>query len=111
LVLSKDPDLRSSICFLLETEGYSVQAPSVFPLPAPIPACDCIVADHHAWTRREMAMAIAPQLVLLVNRSDDHIVPPNARTVVKPLLGYELVQVVRQLLGSAAAPTGNPVGG
>jgi len=106
LVIAPDAQLRRSITFLLETEGYEVTAydrvPAAGVAPKPVRACaivdEAVLAEGgDIWDRLGR---ISDTLVMLVSR---RVVPPDAfpvRLVEKPLLGQSLVEAVGRAIGT-----------
>jgi FixJ family two-component response regulator len=100
LVVAPDTQLRRSITFLLEAEGYEVTAYDRVPASdmAPKPRRSCAIVDEAAladgediWDRLGR---IAETLVMLVSSG---VMPPTTflvRPVEKPLLGQSLVEAV-----------------
>jgi hypothetical protein len=112
LVVGPDDALQRSVSFALEAEGFSVVTTSRWPLndDAGLPAIACAVVDERALSDGMwLADGILPDwpVVLL---SDGFAAPwISARhTLVKPLLGSQLVEAVAECVVSGGS-TYNPV--
>lgn len=104
LVIAPDKELRRSIAFLLEAEGYDVSAHEAVPLSdvtgTAHPRCavvdeDATVGEPDAWDRLR---SVADAIVLLRDRTRELPANLTIHTVEKPFLGQNLVQAVRDAL-------------
>lgn len=99
LVIAPDGQLRRSIAFLLEAEGYRISSHATVPMQAGYPAAGrCAVIDEDALTDGEglwpRLQRLASSFVML---SSGLLVPrPHflMHSVEKPLLGQSLVEAV-----------------
>jgi hypothetical protein len=103
-------DMRNSLRFALEAEGYgvTVRESASGGLP-PRPSYNCIVLDHHAAdadpeAARRLAIAFQP-VVLLANVAGHPLSSLMFRTVLKPTLGPALAMAVREALSARIDPT------
>lgn len=114
LVIAPDKDLRRSIAFLLEAEGYDVSAHATVPLPdaaetgrrhCAVVDEDATVGEPDAWDRLG---SVADTIVLLRDRTRE--LPANLaiHTVEKPFLGQNLVLAVRSALLQRRPLRSNP---
>jgi hypothetical protein len=99
LVIAANSDLRRSLQFALEAEGYAVAVRSDLPDGEPSPeGFDCTIVDHHLLDRNP-ALAVpfctsfAP-VILLANRAPHRFSTLVFCTVLKPLLGPALSAAV-----------------
>ena len=102
LVIARDKELRRSIAFLLEAEGFDVSAYESVPSVGGIERRRCAVVDEdatvgdsQAWDRLK---EISETIVLLLDRTGELPSDPVVRAVEKPFLGQNLVQAVRDAL-------------
>ena len=108
LIIAPDPDLRKSLQFALEAEGYAVVSREGFADPAGIPLdFDCAVLDHHA-TRGHLPVATtfvegASPVVLLANSDTHPLAAHSFRTLTKPFLGPHLSKAVIEALARGQA--------
>jgi CheY-like chemotaxis protein len=109
LVVAPTPDLRRSLHFALEAEGYLVTSQASIAsrqLPGDF---DCTVIDHHALDgdieRARSFCELFSPIVLLANSPDHPAASYAFRTVLKPTLGGALTAAIRQAIqqGSAVA--------
>ena len=107
LVVAPDFDLRRSLQFALEAEGYAVTwCASIGATEMPYDF-DCTVVDHHALGNdkaagRAFLQAFQPS-ILLANAP--HELSSSAfRTVLKPHLGPALTNAIHDALETRAAP-------
>lgn len=109
LVIAPDSDLRQSLQFALEAEGYAVTACARMDDPTPGDGFDCTVLDHHAADKdRDAAIAFCDlfrPVVLLANRESHPLAAAAFRTVLKPMLGPALARAVGQAIEVRASPT------
>jgi hypothetical protein len=110
LVIAPSADLRHSLRFALEAEGYgvTVRENTSGGLPPRIPY-DCIVLDHHAAeadseAARRLAIAFQP-MVLLANSPSHPLSSLMFRTLLKPMLGPALANAVKDAVETRATPT------
>lgn len=117
LIVTPDPEIRRSLRFLLEAEGYRVQARDRLPgrltraLPRPLAgAPDALVLDLGRALPGDLPPGLP--LVLLVDRSAAQPLPPGAQVVEKPLLGQDLAEALGRALreGPRTGPRGSPTG-
>jgi CheY-like chemotaxis protein len=109
LVVVPDDDLRRSIIFALESEGFALSVASQLPALSDYPqlsAVDCIVVDENAIDVRgggwERLGSLGRPAILLIDALRD-IPPEFAQTaVMKPLLGSCLVDAVTNSVAAAA---------
>ena len=108
LVVAPDFDLRRSLQFALEAEGYAVTwRASIGATEMPY-AFDCTVVDHHALGN-DKALAWAflrafEPTILLANAPHD-LSSAAFRTVLKPHLGAALTSAIHDALEARAVPT------
>jgi hypothetical protein len=112
LVVGPGNDLQRSVRFALEAEGFNVVTTPRLPLndDAGLPAITCAVVDESALMD-EMWLADGISLDWPVVLLTDGFAPPwlSARhTLVKPLLGGQLVEAVAECVESAES-TYSPV--
>lgn len=109
LVVVPDDDLRRSIIFALESEGFGLSVTSQLPALSDCPqvsAVDCIVVDENAIDVRsggwERLGSLGRPAILLIDTLRE-IPPEFAHTaVMKPLLGSSLVDAVANSLAAGA---------
>jgi len=110
LIVAPSQDLRQSLKFAFEAEGYQVAAVSWIDDLKPAPgSVDCTIVDHHAV---EVPGPDGPQfcadyspVVLLANLAPHALSGAVFRTVQKPLLGATLSFAVRIAVSSRTNPT------
>jgi CheY-like chemotaxis protein len=106
LVVAPDPDLRRSLQFALEAEGYAVTwRASIAAIEMPRDF-DCTVVDHHALGNdRLVAQAFLKTFepsILLANKP--HELSATAfRTILKPHLGPALTAAIRDAVETRMA--------
>jgi CheY-like chemotaxis protein len=105
LIVAPSPDLRQSLTFAFESEGYEVVAVASLGDPRPQPdKVDCIVLDHHATDASDADAldfcARYTPIVLLANYAPHKLSSLVFRTVQKPLLGPTLSFAVRVAVSS-----------
>lgn len=109
LVIAPDSDLRQSLQFALEAEGYAITACARMDDLPPSGGFDCTVLDHHAAdVDRDAAIAFCDlfrPVVLLVNRVSHPLAAAAFCTVLKPMLGPALALAVDQAVGAQVSPT------
>lgn len=110
LVLAPSEELRRSLQFALEAEGYHVTSRDGFQDPAGLPDdADCAVLDHHA-AQGHLAAALdfverfAP-VILLANAPTHPLALRSFRTVTKPFLGPFLSQAIGSAVRAKHSPT------
>ncbi|MEO6013686.1 MAG: hypothetical protein ABIQ30_08910 [Devosia sp.] len=101
LVVAPDLDLRRSLQFALEAEGYAVTwRASIGATEMPFDF-DCTVLDHHALGNNKAAAGAFLQafrpVILLANAQHD-LSASAFRTVLKPHLGLALTNAIRDAL-------------
>ncbi len=107
LVVAPDLDLRRSLQFALEAEGYAVTCRTSIGATEVPDDFDCSVVDHHALgndkaSARTFLQAFQP-VVLLANA--EHALSTSAfRTVLKPHLGLALTNAIRDALETRIIP-------
>jgi CheY-like chemotaxis protein len=109
LIIAPNTDMRQSLHFALESEGYSVTSRASIAEAAALPAgFDCTVLDHHAeLVDRDGATAFCARVqpvILLANELPHRLSDAVFRTVMKPMLGPPLSVAVRQAIDSRAFP-------
>jgi CheY-like chemotaxis protein len=109
LVIAPDLDLRRSLQFALEAEGYSVTWRTSIAAMTALPRdFDCTVVDHHALGKdnsvaQTFLRAFQPA-ILLANTT--HELSTDAfRTVLKPHLGAALTLAIRDAVDTREATT------
>lgn len=101
LVIAPSIDLRKSLVFALEAEGYVVTSLAVLPPEDVASSCDCVVMDHKATTgSREAVLAFvkARCVVLLAGTPQPWLIGHVTAVVPTPLRGDALGQAVRLAL-------------
>jgi len=109
LVIAADADLRRSLQFALEAEGFAVTCRTgigAHEIPAHF---DCTVVDHHVAgpDRRTAAAffdAFAP-VILLANTTEHPLSPFAYRTLQKPQLGPALSAAIHAAVAQRATTT------
>jgi hypothetical protein len=108
LVIAPNPDLRKSLAFALEAEGYVVTSHAVIPAEGTGGSYDCVVLDHKAATgSREAVLAFAnkaKRLILLAGTPQPWLLPHVSKVVATPLLGHALSDAVSTAINGAMAP-------
>ena len=105
LVIAEESDLRRSLQFALDAEGYEVTARSTLaPAELALPF-DCTIVDHHA-ADRDAAAAIAffaafAPIVLLADERTHPLCAHATRIVLKPLLGPALSAAIREAIDAS----------
>lgn len=111
LLVAPESDLRRSVEFALQAEGYDVTSRASIGAHER-PAYDCTVVDHHALGGNAAAAArfcaIFAPVVLLANQAPHALSSRAFRTVLKPHLGAALTDAVRDALASRATTTQSP---
>ncbi len=108
LVIAPDLDLRRSLQFALEAEGYAVTwRASIAAIELPHDY-DCAVVDHHAlgndkWAAEKFLRAFHPS-ILLANKPHD-LSAAAFRTILKPHLGAALMTAIREAIETREATT------
>ena len=110
LIIAPSTDMRQSLHFALESEGYAVTASSTIAETTSLPQTfDCTVLDHHAeLVDRAGALELCSRVypvILLANALPHRLSSMVFRTVLKPMLGPPLSVAVRQAIDSRAIPT------
>lgn len=108
MVIAPNAELRRSIAFLLEAEGYAVTVHTTL-LPDKLPAVPrrrCAVVDDAALRDEPEAWSRLPQIadsfVMLLDGTRELPAGLVAYRVEKPLLGLNLVEAVRNALWSVS---------
>lgn len=105
LVVVPDPELRRSVEFALEAEGYGVVshallASALDAVGAAVAAC--VIVDENAIANRNGAGSglegIAGAVILLVDRLRTVPDATGIRVLTKPLLGRRLVETVAEIM-------------
>lgn len=108
LVIAAELDLRRSLQFALEAEGYSVTWAADIEGEDPPGAFDCTVVDHHCVGNDHLAAVAFCQafrpVVLLANSVPHTLSPWVFRTVEKPMLGPALTTAIREAIEERALP-------
>lgn len=103
-MVAPDPQLRRSITFLLEAEGYAVTPSCALPhaaeeIAAAAPADGCAVVDEAAVTdASDFWDRLAHLACAVVMLSSGRLAPPPhflVHSVEKPMLGRHLVEAVQ----------------
>lgn len=107
LVLAPEPDLRRSLAFALEAEGYEVVAHAVLLNPGEARDFDSVVVDQKALTvvPRDVALSFcsyAAGIVLLAATPEPWLAAKVFCVLRPPHLGEALVAAVRSALGERA---------
>jgi CheY-like chemotaxis protein len=108
LVVAPDLDLRRSLQFALEAEGYAVTWRADIAASGIAYDFDCTVVDHHALgadtsAARQFLGSHDPS-ILLANKP--HELSPSAfRTVLKPHLGPALMAAIWEAIEARSVPT------
>lgn len=104
LVIAPDPDLRQSLAFMLEADGYAVEAAKVLSVQLPLTASrfDAIVLDEKALAGADeqtidRSMKTAP-VVLLAERPHPRLVEMAAEVVEIPAIGNAVSLAVRRAM-------------
>lgn len=109
LIIAPDSELRQSLQFALEAEGYAVTACARMDDQPAGGGFDCTVLDHHAAdVDRDAAIAFCDlfrPVVLLANRESHPLAAAAFFTVLKPMLGPALARAVGQAIEARANPT------
>jgi CheY-like chemotaxis protein len=109
LVIAPDLDLRRSLQFALEAEGYAVTWRTSIAAMAALPRdFDCTVIDHHALgndksVAQAFLRAFEPS-ILLANKPHE-LSADVFRTILKPQLGAALTGAIREAIQTRKAPT------
>lgn len=107
LIVAPDTDLRRSMRFALEVDGYVVSARAQ---PADVEISpeevDCVILDHHLADRglneaRGFCHRFQP-VVLLANTASHPLAPTVFRTLLKPQLGPTLSAAVSDAVSHQA---------
>lgn len=107
LIIAPNTDMRQSLQFALESEGYSATARASIAEAAALPGgFDCTVLDHHADLvdhngAVDFCTRVQP-VILLANELPHRLSDVVFRTVMKPMLGPPLSVAVRQAIDSRA---------
>lgn len=101
LIISPSPDLRKSLAFALETEGYVVTSYAGIPGGDAGRSYDCVVMDHKAARASREAVvqfcAKTPNLVYLDGTPQPWLTGWLTHIVPTPLAGNTLVEAVRDV--------------
>lgn len=106
LLVAPDSDLRKSLEFALQAEGYEVTSRASIGARERPSAYDCTVIDHHALGNNpafaaEFCTIFAP-VILLTNHREHPLSSSAFRTMLKPLLGAALIEAIRDAVMSRA---------
>jgi hypothetical protein len=108
LVVVPDPELRRSVEFALEAEGYRVDSHALLAAALEsswITHMACAIVDENAIASRagsgDRLDAIARPVILLVDQLRSVPETPRIMTLTKPLLGRRLVETVVMLVSGA----------
>ena len=109
LVIAPDLDLRRSLQFALEAEGYAVTWRTSIATISALPRdFDCTVVDHHSLgndksVARTFLRAFEPTILLA---NEPHELSADAyRTILKPQLGAALTGAIREAIEARKATT------
>jgi len=108
LVIAPDLDLRRSLQFALEVEGYDVTWRASIAATELPHDYDCTVVDHHALGNDRAAAetflrAFRPS-ILLANKPHD-LSAAAFRTILKPHLGAALTGAIREAIETRMTTT------
>ena len=109
LVVAPELDLRQSLHFALEAEGYRVRSSEHIDwVSLAGQTFDCAVLDQHAAERNapetvDFCARFAP-VILLANTVPHALSEHASRTVLKPLLGAALAAAIRDVLEDTGEP-------
>jgi CheY-like chemotaxis protein len=108
LIVAPDPDLRKSVAFALEAEGYEVTSHAVLLGPNEGRDYDCVVLDHKATkTAQRQAVldfcANAQRVVLLAGSPQPWLLSKVFSLVQTPHLGAALTAAVQAAIASKQA--------
>ena len=111
LVIAPDPDLRRSMAFALEAEGYVVTSHAAIPGQHGAQGYDCVVLDHAA-ARGPRAAVLAfcreSRAIVLLAGTAQHWLAREVSSVLRtPLAGGGLSDAVRLAL-ETPQPAVNP---
>jgi hypothetical protein len=109
LIIAADADLRRSVQFALEAEGYIVTCRVSLAAHERPQDFDCTVVDHHVLgsehrAARAFFQSFSP-VILLANAAPHPLSPWARQTLLKPMLGPALSAAIRGALESRSAPT------
>jgi DNA-binding NtrC family response regulator len=108
LVIAPNPDLRRSLTFALEAEGYEVAAQATLLGPDEGRDFDCVVLDHKAAKAvpRDAVLdfcAHSPDIVLLAGAPQPWLAAKVFEVVQTPHLGEALTAAVRAAIAARRA--------
>lgn len=108
LVVAPDRDLRRSLCFVLQAEGYVVTAFAELPPIEAAGAYDATVLHHRASVEGAATMLAfcrgARPVVLLAVRPPSWLAEVVFRIVPTPLMGDALIAAVNAAAALGASP-------
>jgi DNA-binding NtrC family response regulator len=107
LIVAPDADLRLSLQFALEAEGYAVTARANIGETTTQERFDCTILDHRAAigpTEDIAAFCRRAHPVVLLASEPSHGIGPVFRLIQKPLLGEPLSAAVRDALMVRRSP-------
>jgi len=108
LLVAPDSDLRKSVEFALQAEGYEVTSRASIGARER-PHYDCTIVDHHVLGNDPHAAAdfceIFEPVILLANQVPHALSPYAFRTVMKPLLGAPLTNAIHDAIDRRHATT------
>jgi CheY-like chemotaxis protein len=107
LVVAPDLDLRRSLQFALEAEGYAVTCRANIAAAAELPHdFDCTVVDHHALgndkTAAQAFLGAFEPSILLANKPHE-LSDAAFMTILKPQLGAALTGAIREAMETRMA--------
>lgn len=106
LLVAPDSDLRKSLEFALQAEGYEVTSRASIAARLQPGTYDCTVLDHHAIGNDRKAAAsfcsIFAPVILLANEQPHALSPAAFNTLMKPLLGAALSEAIREAIAVRA---------
>jgi DNA-binding NtrC family response regulator len=108
LVVAPQPDMRRSLEFVLDAEGFDVtsRAGVDFASPASSAPYDCIVMDHQALSGpREQVIDFFAQtapVVLVSSKPIEWLSGSVKELIEKPVMGGAVANSVRRILASRA---------
>ncbi|MBX9465308.1 MAG: transcriptional regulator [Aquamicrobium sp.] len=111
LVVVPDPELRRSVEFALEAEGFHVDSYALLTAAlrsGGVEHCACAIVDENAVSERSgigNRLELIPQpVILLVDTLRSVPQTPHVTILTKPLLGRGLVDTVVALVGEPPTP-------
>jgi hypothetical protein len=107
LVIASNPDLRKSLAFSLEAEGYTVTSHAIIPSTDAGRPYDCVVLDHKAaGGPRDVVLEFcnrARRVVLLAGAPQPWLAAKVFAVVQTPLSGGSLTSAVSAAIATTQA--------